>query len=263
MRRYINIYKAILSINLSQFFVYRADSLWIGVITSSLWASFNVFAMYLVTQKINGAYGYSAGQLVLIASVYNIIIGIFGMFVTKSINEFPEIVDKGRLDHFLLKPLNSQLYLSTHTIELRYITRTILGILFSVLIIQSYGIQITQINVILFTFSILFAMILLYSCLFILNTFIIWSPNTDNINEMFYTLRSVGRYPREIFTQVNVFFFMFFAPFVIVIDTPAKILMGKASLFKMGELVFASLIMLVISHLFWKFALKHYTGASS
>lgn len=263
MRQYLRLFKSIAVINFSQAFTYRADSIWASFISSALWGGFNIFSMYLVTQKIHGAYGLTAGELILLSCIYNVIIGIFGVFFMKSLNEFPQIIDKGTLEYFLLKPVNSQLYISTHTFEVKHLTRIIIGILFIFVIAHIYAISLTVINTLLFFVMILVGIALLYACLFILNTIAIWSPGMNNINELFYSLRSIGRYPRDMFSQINIFIFAFVAPFVIFVATPAKVLLGKASVYEVAELILLAVIMLGISHLFWKFALKHYASASS
>lgn len=263
MRRYLKIYRAVFAINLNQFFVYRADSIWAGFFTSATWSLFNIFSIWLVTLKVNGAFGLTAGELILLSCVYNLIIGIIGMFFIKSINEFPDIVNKGKLEYFLLKPLNSQLYISTHSLEPRQIMRTLLGVIFIIAISNSYHITLEPVNVLFFAVSVVLAILLLYGCLFTLNTLVIWSPGMDNINELFYSLRSIGRYPRDIFIQVSIFMFVFFAPFVIFISTPAKILVGKASPYEFAELLILTIVTLGVSHFFWKLGLRNYTSASS
>lgn len=263
MKRYLHLYLAILKVSFHSFFAYRFDAFMNTFFSSGIWTLFNVFSMYLVTLRSESVFGWRRGELILISCIYNIVIGVFSFIFARSISQFAELVDKGRLDLFLLRPIDSQFYVSTHTANANSLFRTLLGIVMAIVVIVIYHIPITLLNVLYFIVGSTVAIVLLYSLLFILNTIVIWSPRLDNINDLFYTLRSLGRYPRESFRQLSEVAFVFVSPFVMVMATPARLLLGKASLYSFGELVVYAIFFFIISRLFWKFALRFYTSASS
>lgn len=263
LKRYLRIYKSLIAISMDRFFAYRTDTFINFFIGTAVWVFFNVFSMYLVTLKTGGVFGWSRGELILIACLYNVIIGIFGFLFVRSMTEFSDLVNTGKFDLILLKPLDSQFYTSTHIAGISSLIRTLLGIILAVVVIVYFRIQIEFLNIILFTLSLVLSLLLLYSLLFFLNTFTIWTPKIDNITELFYTLRAMGRFPRETFRQLSEIFFVFASPFVIVLSTPTKILLGKATLYDLGELALLSILGLIITRYFWQFALRYYTSASS
>ena len=263
MNRYFNFYKAIFKTSLNSFFAFRLDAFLNTFFSSGIWAFFNVFSMYLVTLRTESAFGWKTGELILMSCVYNIIIGVFGMVFTRGFNEFSNLVDTGRLDLFLLRPIDSQFYVSLHAANINSLFRTFLGTVFAITIITIYHIPVALTGVLGFIAASFFAMILLYSIFFTLNTMVIWAPRLDNLNEVFYTLRSLGRYPRNTFRQLGEFGFVLLSPFVIILSTPTKFLLGRGSLYDFGELVLLALVMFTIARLFWKFAIRFYSGASA
>ncbi|MEK7071098.1 MAG: ABC-2 family transporter protein [Patescibacteria group bacterium] len=263
MEKYLKIYGALLKTSISRMLSYRFNTVVHLFITTSIWIFMTTFSMYLITLKTGSVFDWTAGELVLNACIYNVFIGIFSFFFVRSINEFSELVDKGTFDFILLKPFDSQFYTSLRNPYLPSLFRTFVGILLMIFIITTYNISVNLLSVVLFVFALLMGILLLYFCLFILNTFIIWAPKLDNINELFYTLRAVGRFPRETFIQLNEIFFVLLAPFIIITATPTRILIGKATSYEMGELVVFTIVMGIVARLFWKFALGHYTSASS
>lgn len=263
MNRYLKFYSAIFKISFNNFLAFRLDAFLNTIFSSGIWAFFNVFSMYLVTLRVNSAFGWKTGELLLISCIYNIIIGVFSTFFARGFSQFSDLIDRGKFDLFLLRPIDSQFYVSLHTASINSMVRTLLGTVLAAWIVTIYKIPVTLTGIALFIVGALFAIFLLYSLLFMLNTLVIWAPKLDNINELFYTLRSLGRYPRETFRQLGEFGFVMISPFVLIMSTPAKLLLGKASLYDFGELILLTFAMFVLSRLFWKFALRFYTSASS
>ncbi len=263
MNRYFRWYKAVFKISLNKFLVYRLDALINTFFSSLVWTLFNIFSMYLVTLRIDSAFGWTTGELILISCIYNIIIGVFSLLFGRGFNEFSELVDKGKFDLLLLRPFDSQVYTSLHRASISSGFRTILGSILAVVIVINYGITVTPFGILAFIAGSILAIVLLYSLLFFMNTFVIWAPRLDNVSELFYTLRSLGRYPRETFRQLHEIFFVMVSPFVMIMSTPARLLLGKATLYDIAELLLVTAAAFIVARLFWKFALRHYTSASS
>lgn len=263
IERYTRIYRAFVRISISRFVAYRGDFFSNVIVGSGVWVFFNVFSMYLVTARTGTVFGWSRGELILISCLYNVFIGVFGFLFVRSMTEFPDRVNKGTLDLLLLKPVDSQFYVSTYHAGLHSLLRTVLGIILAVIVCISFNISVHPLNIVYFLLASFLGLLLLYSLLFFLNTFTIWTPRIDNITELFYTLRSMGRYPRETFRQISEIFFIFASPFVIILSTPTKVLLGRANLYDWGELTVLCVAGLVICRYFWKFALRFYTSASS
>lgn len=263
MNRYVKLYTAILKTSFNNFFAYRLDALFSTFFTSGVWSLFNVFSMYLVTLRVESAFGWKTGELILISCIYNIVIGVFSTVFSRGFNEFSTLIDRGKFDLFLLRPIDVQFYISLHTANVNSLFRTVLGIILAVIVVQVYHINISIQGILLFIGGSILAILLLYSLLFILNTFVIWAPKMDNVNDLFYTLRSLGRYPRETFHQLHEILFVFVSPFVIIMSTPTRMLLGKATSYDILELVILTASAMTIARLFWKFALRHYTSASS
>lgn len=263
MKRYFRWYGAIFRMSLDNFLAYRTDAVITTIFSSGVWSLFNIFSMYLVTLRIPSAYGYSRGELILISCIYNVIVGVFSFFVGKGVRQLSDFVATGKFDLFLLQPVDAQLSESLYSVSINSGFRTVLGSIMAVYIVSIYHIPIAPIDILWFALSVVCSVILLYSLVFSFNTLVIWSPRLDNINELFYTLRSLGRYPRNVFRQLGEVGFVLVSPFVIVLAGPAKILLGKATWYDVTELLLLTSAAFVAARLFWKFALRYYTSASS
>lgn len=242
---------------------YQFDALVDIFFSTSVWVFFTVFSTVVLTGKTGGIYSWSRNEIILLACLYNIFVGVFSSIFTPNINEFSNLVLKGLLDSYLLKPIDSQWNVSLSKISFTSLFRTLLGLIITVIFVIQAKIVIQPLDIFYCVILFMVAQVLLYSCLFIINTILIWAPRIDNISEIFYTLRSLGRYSPDVFERANIVVFFVLLPFIIILATPAKVLLHRASMFDVIQLIVMTIVFFSLSRLFWKFALRNYTSASS
>jgi ABC-2 type transport system permease protein len=85
----------------------------------------------------------------------------------------------------------------------------------------------------------------------------------ENLWVLSEVFAQIGRFPTDVFDAVLRRLFTYVLPVAFLATIPAKALLGKAS---GAFLLFAAawaFAFFVLSRLFWRFALRHYTSASS
>jgi ABC-2 type transport system permease protein len=81
----------------------------------------------------------------------------------------------------------------------------------------------------------------------------------------YFNFLHIARYPDVIFPRVFRFIFGWIIPVIIVANIPARLLikpLGQPA-WLMFHLVVAGTIAFLLSRIFWRFALRHYSSASS
>src|SRR2546429_474338 len=107
MKYYLKIYFLFLQLSWSSLLAYRASFI-NGTIANSLWSLFHVIAIILLTSKTSTVYGWTRNDLILLAASSHLLLGIFYFFCSRNLREFPETINRGKLDGLLLKPIDSQ-----------------------------------------------------------------------------------------------------------------------------------------------------------
>lgn len=262
MIRYYKIYKKLLELNFLTLLAYRSN--FINSMISSLgWGAFSFFSMYLLTLKVNSIYGWSRYELLLLAAVYNIVIGTFHIFFSRNFERFSTVIHYGLLDGILLKPVDSQFLLSFWLFNYTGVFRVLLGIGFTFYILQSLiKIQFTFVALVWFLILMIVGIVTLYSVWFIISTIIIWHTRLSNLVALLYQLNNLTRYPHEFFKGVHVSVFLIVFPLTLVVAVPIRTFLFKSSVIEIGQLFFVSVILLFVSRVFWRFALRFYTSAS-
>lgn len=255
-------YRSFSSIGVKNMLAFRFDT-WISIfVATSVWSFLTIYSMYALTTRTQGVFGWSADELIILACVYNVFIGLVSFFFARNFEEFSELVNHGKLDEIFLKPVDSQFMVSLRKVHVTSLFRTAVGAVVTSIFLHKLNVRVDVFHALGFVVLVGVGVLLMYSVLFTINTLNIWFSRLDNINQLFYSIRTLGRYPRDSFLQAGEVIFVLASPFVIPMATPTRMLLGKATVYDVAELVVGALLMFGISRLFWKFALRSYTSAS-
>jgi len=98
---------------------------------------------------------------------------------------------------------------------------------------------------------------------FLLASLSIWFVKIWNATEVLRYVLVAGRYPVQAYPPGLRILFTFVLPVAFLTTVPAQALLGEASwTWSLGSLAVAA-VSLLGTRLFWQFALRHYTSASS
>ena len=251
-----------MKINASLLLTYRANFYNAVVITLG-WGFVSVTSVMLLTAKTNSVYGWSREQLYLLTGIYSIIIGIFHMFFSASLERFARTISLGQLDSYLLTPIDTQLFLSIKNFRPVSSLRVIIGILFTLYIINAMHISFTIFTFFTFSLFIFMGVLLLYSIWFLVITITIWNPNLSNLVDFLYNFSNLGRYPPALLLYTKNFVVFLLIPLTLIASVPSRFALGQVSSLEIVGLFIFSTGLFTLSRFFWKFALRHYTSASS
>jgi ABC-2 type transport system permease protein len=262
MKKFIAIYTRLLTINAAALVAYRMNMI-NSIIGSGVWGAFSIITVLLLTSKTTAVLGWSQADFMVLAAVQSIFVGIFDFFFSRNIERFPRYVELGQLDSFLLKPIAARVLISSLYINYGSLIRLLIGMLFLSYLLTTLHIPVSNMQVLFFIFALCVGIILLYSLCFLLVTITIWFTRLSNIIELLYTLRGASRFPLAIFKEVSVLLFIIFFPLTVIVTRPTEFLLAKTSYENIIPMSVVALMLFLLSQLFWKFALRSYTSASS
>lgn len=262
MRHYLNVYKTLLKLNFSNLIAYRANFL-NALVTSICYGSLSFVLIILLTSRSPVVFGWKREELIFLMGVYNIVVGCFfhGIFA-RNFDQFAEIIDLGKFDGVLLKPIDPQFLMSFTMIGLTQLSRLFIGAAVCIYIIVTYNMIITLGSILTAVVLSLLGVGILYSVWFIVMTLTVWNPRLSNLVELLYHMNDLTRFPPKMFQPVTNYLF-FIIPYTFIIVTPTKTLLQRLTFNDVLGLLFFSAFLLFLSRKFWLFALRSYTSASS
>lgn len=262
MRQYLKIYFRLLKMNFALMTTYRAHFV-NSVISTCGWGLFQISWISLLTYRTKSVFGWSRNELILLSVSYTIVIAIFHFLFSRNFERLARTIDKGELDTFLLKPIDSQFTVSCWNIRFANIIRVFMGFGFLFFLLPKMKISISLINIVSFAILTFFGLTLLYSLWFIISTIIIWFPTLDNLMDFLFTINGMARYPTQMIKSMPAYLLPVLLPFAITVVTPTQALFGKALNGDIIFLLILSVVLFFFSRIFWRFSLRYYTSASS
>jgi ABC-2 type transport system permease protein len=260
MRRYFHLYRSFFRFSLVSALAYPVDFIaW--TIIDLFWAVINTLFYKVLLLNMTGIAGWNFHQLSIPLGLYFLLNTFIWGFFYGNMRNLVFGINKGDLDLVLTKPVSSQFMVSVKSIGLNMFPSLLVGIFLTV-----YGFQANHLSLIklLFVpFILLISIIIFYSLYFISCTFSLWANRLANIPELMPNFADVAKMPTSIFPPVLRFLFTFILPLAMLAIFPAKVLLGWLQPLYLAIPLTISAILLYLSHLFWHFSLRHYSGASS
>ncbi len=221
----------------------------------------SVFSLFLFYRTGYTFQGWSWQEALVVLAVFTLLQGVSAAFLVPNLNRIVEQIEQGTLDFVLLKPISSQFWLSTRVISPWGFPDLVFG--FLILLYADSQLDLSLQNYLLSLLPISYGTIILYSLWFMLGATSIWFVKIYNVTEVLRGLLEAGRYPIAAYPSIYRFFFTFVVPVAFLTTIPAQAILGKGELIWILGAGILAISLLTISHLFWQFALRFYTSASS
>jgi ABC-2 type transport system permease protein len=221
----------------------------------------SLFGLFLFYRNGYTFAGWQWEEALTVLGVFTILQGFSSTFLVPNLNRIVDQVQQGTLDFVLLKPISSQFWLSARTISPWGFPDLLFG--FGILAYAGSHLGLPAANYLLSIIPLLFGLISLYSIWFMLGATSIWFVKIYNVTEVLRGLLDAGRYPMGAYPVAYRFFFTFVVPVAFLTTVPSETLLGRGDLTWIAGSGVLAIALLLASRLFWRFALRFYTSASS
>ncbi len=264
MQRYLQIYSIILRNSLIRELSFKANFL-LWMVVEILWFCGQIVFFSIIFGNVDRIGDWSKWEVVLLVGTHQIIAQLFQAFFFVNVANIPELVRTGKLDSLLVLPIDSQFAVSTKQFGLDSVVNAIVGAIVVIISLSKLGIVPSFGAVVLYLVALLFGIAVHYSIMLILAAFSFWIVRAQGLVYGYFNFLNIARYPDVIFPWLFRFIFGWIIPVVIVANIPTRLLIksfGQPG-WLMLQLVVASTVISLLSRGFWRFALRHYSSASS
>ncbi len=221
----------------------------------------NLFSLFLFYRTGYEFEGWSWEEALIVLGVFTILQGFSTTFLVPNLNRIVKQVEQGTLDFILLKPISSQFWLSTRMVSPWGIPDLLFG--WAIIIYAGIRLSLSWGDYLLSLVPLLFGLMILYSLWFMLGTTSVWFVKIYNVTEVLRGFLEAGRYPLVAYPAIYRLFFTFVVPVAFLTTVPAQAMLGKGEFIWFLGAGILAFILLMISKVFWGFALRFYTSASS
>lgn len=224
------------------------------------WAALGVRVFYFHTDQIAG---WSYNQLLVVVGLFFAMNGYHQAVLQPNLGQLSDYVRLGSLDYVLTRPIDSQFLVSLRFIGVYNWGDPLLGL--GLIAYACWQLNYTPSlgSLALFALLCLAAMVLMYSLYLILQTTAFWVVNIEEVDHVIWSLVEAARFPVSFYRGWVGFFLTAVVPVAFFTTFPAQALLGKLEDWIAVVAVVVAALSFVLARAFWRFALRHYTGASS
>lgn len=262
MRRYWQLFKAYFRIGLMSELEYRAN-FYVQLLESVLTLLVALGSLFVLYAHTDTLAGWLPAQLLALVGIHTLVGGLVRLLISPSMQRFLEDVRRGTLDFVLVKPIDAQFHVSVRRFEIWKIIDVGAGLIVLTVATARLGGTVGPVDALGFLVGLSAGTVMIYSFWMTLATIAFWAIRIDNIFEIFNALFAAGRWPVTIFPSWLRLLLTFVVPIAFAITVPAEGLTGRMT---GGTLLLAIAIAaaaLVGSRAFWRFGVRHYSGASA
>ncbi len=207
--------------------------------------------------------GWSWHAVLVVLGAYTCLDGLTSTLLRPNLSRIVNHVQEGTLDFVLLKPIDSQFWLSLRTLSPAGLPEMGVGVgLMLWAARQELGV-LSPAGVLTAGLLLLAAALILYALWFVLAATSIWFVKTWNATEVLRAALTAGRYPISAYPSGLRTLFTLVLPVAFLTTVPAEALLGRLTLAGALTSLMVAAVALAISRVFWRFALRYYTSASS
>ncbi len=260
-RKYLKSYWYFIKNSLAIESEYRASFLF-KTLAGMCWMIGSLFFIQVIFSQTNSVAGWSKLDITLLYITFSISMDLFDLVLSRNFIRFSDHISQGTLDWVLLRPINTRFLVSLMGDGL------VVTILFRLL--ASFGLLIYFLpqhtpvrNIANFFLFLILGNFAVYSFVFCLNTLNIWFVKMNNITTFIQNTYGFARVPLDSWPKLMQLFLIYIFPMGILSTYSVKALLGKTNAFNIVAAFGITIILFIISQLFWNFALKHYSSASS
>ena len=264
MRRYFEIYSIMLRNSLIREMSFKANFL-LWLLVEVLWFCGQIVFFSIIFGNVDRIGDWSKWEVVLLVGTHQIVAQLFQAFFFMNVSNIPELVRTGKLDALLLLPVDSQFAVSTKQFGLDSIINAVLGATIVVVSLAQLHLVPGVIAVLLYLVALVFGVAIHYSIMLSLAAVSFWIVRAQGLVYGYFNFLQIARYPDVIFPRAFRFIFGWIIPVIIVANIPSRLLIKPLEnpFSLMSHLCIAGAVAVLLSRIFWNFALRRYSSASS
>ena len=263
VRRYLSIYAALWRNSVVREMGFKSNFL-LWIVVELLWFALQPTFVAVIYQHTERIGTWTKWEVVMLMGASHFIQQIFTAIFLSNCVQLSEYIRTGKLDFMLLLPINTRFLISFRQVDLGGFVNAASALA----VIWYAGRQLhlvpTAAQLAGFLVLAVAGVFIHYSLMLTLASTSFWTVRAQGIVWGYYNLFNIARLPDAAFQGMFKVFFTFAIPMLLVANVPVKLLISRLEQpLEMALLLGMSLACFVVSEWVWRFALRHYTSASS
>ena len=217
----------------------------------------------LVYSHTNELNGWSEAELLTVLGIQILLGGIIRAGVQPNMQRLMEDVQEGTLDYALTKPEDAQVLVSVRRFRIWQLTDVVSGVILLGVGLGGLERSVGVVDALAFGAALLIGASMIYCFWLAITTVAFWVVRMDHVLELFEGVYQTGRWPVGVYPGWLRYTVTFLVPVAFAVTVPAEAVTSRLELGTLLLSVGFGLLLFVFTRWFWRFGLRHYSGASA
>ena len=213
--KYVRLLREFFRACLVEEFEYRANFVgnFLNTMLTLLGAILTIRLFFLQTDSIGG---WSFYEVLALLGVFNAMQGLIAFFLQPNMSRLVNHIREGTLDFVLLKPVDSQFYISFRHLVFWRLADVVIGIALTAFATSRLELDMSYSAWLVFTLFFVAAVIIVYSLWMGIMTCSFWAVKVDNLSFLFQSVFETARYPVSVYKGAVRFVLTYIFPVALV-----------------------------------------------
>ncbi len=262
LRFYKNVFKCFVKNTFARESDYRGNLI-AEIIDSLLNIFVNVYFFKIIFLNTDSIAGWNSDEILVLVAITQIITSVLYMIFMNNLPRIQNYVLRGDLDYILLKPCDSQFYVSFRYFYFGAIPSVFFSLALLVYAAVQVDMQITLIRIAILIVDLLAAITICYSIWFLVMVLSIIFIKIGTMHELFLSSLKFLEYPKNVYKGIIRILMLYVIPIATVSNVPSEMVIGKSGELETLIIVVMAMLFFVLARLSYNLALKRYSSASS
>jgi ABC-2 type transport system permease protein len=217
----------------------------------------------LVYSHTDDLHGWSEPELLSLVGVQILLGGLIHTFIQPNMERLMEDVQLGTLDYALTKPADSQVLVSVRQVRIWQVVEGISGLILLIVGLSRVESSIGFVDALSFGFALSVGAVLIYCFWLIITTGAFWIVRMEHVLELFEGIYQTGRWPVGVYPGWLRYSVTFLVPVAFAVTVPAEAVTSRLEWTTLLTAVGFAAVLFAFTRWFWRFGLRHYSGASA
>jgi ABC-2 type transport system permease protein len=262
MTRYLGLLAIQLRISVASAMAYRANFVVEGVM-SVAWMGLTLLPLVVLFDGRVEVAGWDAPSALIVIAYFMAVRAVLEGMISPSLVDLVEKIRTGSFDYVLLKPVDAQAMVSASRYEPWKVFDLAGAIAVAIYAFHMRGAPPPIPDLVLGLVMFVTGVLATYALWILCAAASFWVVRLDNLMYLLGAIFDTARWPVHVFPGVWRIVFTFVIPVAVMTTYPAEALLGTLDAPKALATVGGSLVLLVVSRMVWRTAIRNYTSASS
>jgi len=259
---YLRLFWAFFRVSVLGEIAYRANFI-IQLFQTLLSLGISLIGLAVIFSYTDTLGGWRPDEVLALVGVYFLVGGIIGLLIQPGMEDFIESVRNGTLDFDLTKPEDAQFLISIQRADIWRLIDIMMGLGVLAFALVRIGARVGGGEAAVFVLMLLAGGVIIYSFWLILATLSFWFVRVENILVVFQSMYEAGRWPISLYPGWLRYGLTFVIPVAFATTVPAEALTGRLNWVTLTIAVGLAMALFLLSRLFWRAGLRHYSGTSA